>query len=261
MKITSKHITILVFSAMIGGIGLSMLMGWWQTHQDRTPAKYTEGKFAGLHNPEDIRGSYTFGDLTEFFDVPLSDYQIAFRLPEDNPEAVRLSDLEEYRGYSDFEVGTGSVKLFTALYAGLPYEQDISDEAWLLPEAVEILKEKAILSAEQIAYLDTHVAVGEPAVSISTLPESQTTIDPENVHTPMPKETGSGSGQEIGHISGNTTFGDLLSWGVEQYDIEVILNTSMPAGAAIIKDWATANGFQFGTLKAQLQALVDGAVN
>jgi hypothetical protein len=58
-------------------------------------------------------------------------------------------------------------------------------------------------------------------------------------------------------VKGKTTFGELLAWGVPQEIIEGIIGASMPDPAMILKDYASANGMSFETLKPALQAEVD----
>jgi hypothetical protein len=58
-------------------------------------------------------------------------------------------------------------------------------------------------------------------------------------------------------VKGKTTFGELLAWGVPQEIIEGIIGAPMPDPAMILKDYASANGMSFETLKPALQAEVD----
>ena len=46
------------------------------------------------------------------------------------------------------------MRLFVAWYKGLPYE--LSEDSFLPAPAVQILRDKAELTPEQKAYLDTH---------------------------------------------------------------------------------------------------------
>jgi hypothetical protein len=58
-------------------------------------------------------------------------------------------------------------------------------------------------------------------------------------------------------VKGKTIFGDLIRWGVPQDVIEEIIGGPMPDPAMKVKDYATANGLLFETIKTQLQAEVD----
>ena len=69
MKLTSKPLAIIVVVIMFGGIFFSKVQGWWETESTKEAAVFTEGEFAGKANPADIRGSYTFGDVENNFDI------------------------------------------------------------------------------------------------------------------------------------------------------------------------------------------------
>ena len=58
-------------------------------------------------------------------------------------------------------------------------------------------------------------------------------------------------------IKGKTTFGELTQWGVPQAAIEQIIGAPMPNPAMTVKDFASANGLDFETMKTQLQTEVD----
>ncbi len=269
MKITPRWMAVFVVSILFGGILVSMAFGKWTTKNTKEPQKFSEGKFAGEYNPADIRGSYTFGDVSRLFEIPLEDLAVAFRIEEPNVAAVALKTLEEKFTFLEVELGTGSVKLFTALYKGYPY--DISaEDTFLLPEAVEMLKQKALLSPEQLDYLDNHtvsdaIALANPVIHVATqtsegAPESTPALIPSGgagnpgsgSGTPNPKQD-----PEERKIAGKTTFQDLLDWGVTQEDIEKAIGEPLPSVTLLVKDWAIAKGIEFSTLKNQLQALVD----
>jgi len=243
MRITPRWMAVFVVTILFGGILVSIALGEWTTKNTKEPMKFSEGKFAGENNPADIRGSYTFGDVSRLFEIPLEDLAIAFRISGSDVAAVSLKTLEEKFAYLDVEVGTGSVKLFVALYKDVPYDLSTED-AFLLPEAVELIKQKTSLSQEQLDYLDIFT-VSEEAGFVA--PEVQEEAQPAN----------SDHGAEDYKIAGKTTFQNLLDWGVTQEDIEKIIARPMPSLNLLIKDFATAEGLSFSTLKEQLQALVD----
>jgi hypothetical protein len=58
-------------------------------------------------------------------------------------------------------------------------------------------------------------------------------------------------------VKGKTTFGDLLSWGVPQDVLEKLINAPLPDPAMSVKDYASANGLDFETIKPALQTEVD----
>jgi len=157
MKIKSATLGILVLGIVFGGILMSSAMDLWITESTKIPDKIVVDGAEGAYDPEDIKGSYTFGEVSELFDIPLEDMAAAFDLPKEiDAAAFKNKELETIYADQELEVGTGSVRLFVSFYKGLPYE--LTEETYLLSNAVEILKEKANLTQEQIDYLDSHIA-------------------------------------------------------------------------------------------------------
>lgn len=223
-------------------------MNWWKTESSKTPATFTEGEFAGDYNPADIRGSYTFGEVSEHFEIPLDELSSAFQLPaETDAASFSLKDLETVYADLPVEVGTASVRMFVSLYKGLPYDLSLAEETYLFPEAASILISQGKMSPEQAAYLDSHLVPleGTPAAVPSNPVDTQAT-DIATEHS-QPDRT----------ISGKTTFQDLLDWGMSQEMIEEILSSEMPEPQTIIKDYATQKGLEFSTIKTSLQNEVD----
>ena len=136
---------------------------------------------------------------------------------------------------------------------------------------MDLLKQKATLNPDQLAYLDSHTIseateLAEPVIHVATQPSDST---PEGVPVSTPSggsgnpEGGSGTPNpkqdpEERKIAGKTTFQDMLDWGVTQADIEKAIGQPLPSANLLIKDWATAQGLSFSILKEQLQVLVDG---
>ena len=56
---------IIIFVFIFGGIAITSVTGYWQTSSSKIPAKYQGGEFAGQYDPADIRGSYSFGEISE----------------------------------------------------------------------------------------------------------------------------------------------------------------------------------------------------
>ncbi|MGB4594333.1 MAG: hypothetical protein WBI14_00315 [Anaerolineaceae bacterium] len=269
MRITSRFMAIFIVVVLFGGIMLSTALGYWTTETTKEPIKFAEGEFAGEYNPADIRGSYTFGDVSALFEIPLNDLAIAFRVTDADVAAVQLKTLEERFIELSVDLGTSSVRLFTALYKGLPFDLTTED-TYLLPEATALLREKATLTPEQIAYLESHTLSEEEAFATPgmtlVIPTAVPTVETTPQGTPRV-----GAGTPIGGSStpdaehtpeayaivGKTTFQNLLDWGVMQEDIEKVLGITMPNANLLIKDWATTQSLLFSTLKTQLQVLVD----
>ncbi len=247
MKLTSAPLAIIIVAVLFGGIGLTSALNWWQTESSKVPAVYTTGEAAGQYNPADIRGSYTFGEVSDLFAIPLADLQTAFRIPAGvNPALYPLKSLEEQFAGLPQEIGTGSVRLFVAFYKGLPYELDSAEDTYLLPEAVEILQNQGRLLPGQAEYLGGHIvpADGATAPAAITTPAIAADATPAATEHIAPERT----------VTGKTTFGELLGWGVTQQKIEEILGGPMPAPQTVIKDHLAAQGLEFSTLKGLLQA-------
>ena len=246
MNLTSKPLAIIVMVLMFGGIFFSSAMGWWATESTKEPVTFTDGEFAGEANPADIRGSYTFGDIANSFDVTPEVLAQAFGITEGDPTVFAIKELEVIYADSGFEIGTASVRLFVAYYVGLPF--DTTDQEIYMPQAAtDILLAKGNLSPEQIAYLETYTV---------TLGESVPAVEPVTESTPAPAEASSTTSEEY-MVKGKTVFGDLIAWGVPQETIEGLIGMSMPDPAMSVKDFASANGLDFETLKPALQAEVD----
>jgi len=255
MKFTSFPLAISIFVLLFGGIGFSSAMNWWQTESTKIPAKYSEGEAAGEYNPADIRGSYTFGAINTSFGIPLEDLRIAFRLPAGGDTAAfPVKSLEELYAELPVEMGTGSIRLFTAFYKGLPYDLAANADTYLFVEAAEILITNGSMTPEQAVFLTTHTLTADlqlPAV----VPVPASTALPQESGVPVSTEhvtTG-------GLVGGKTTFQNILDWGVTAEEITAILGEPMPDAAMLVKDFATSKGLEFSSLKAQFQTKVDEA--
>lgn len=246
MTLTSKPLAVILLVFVFGGIAFSSVMGWWATESTKVPITFTEGEFAGQANPADIRGSYTFGDIAKSFDVTPEVLAQAFGVTADDPLAFAVKELEAIYLDSGFEIGTASVRLFVAFYTGLPFDTT-GQEIYLPQSATDILLANGNLTPERISYLEKFtVAPGDAAPAEGPLAES----------TPAPVETHAPTSDEY-TVKGKTTFGELITWGVPQDAIEQLIGTSMPDPAMTVKDYASANGLNFETLKPAIQAEVD----
>jgi len=241
-----KPLAVIVLGMLFGGIFFSSAMGWWATESTKEPVTFTEGEFAGQANPVDIRGSYTFGDISNSFDVTPEVLAQAFGITEGDPAAFAVKELEAIYLDSGFEIGTASVRLFVAYYTGLPF--DTTDQEIYMPQsATEILLANGNLSPEQIAHLETFTVVVSASV-----PVEESVIEA----TPAPEETHTTTSEDY-TVKGKTIFGELIAWGVPQETIEQLIGAPMPDPAMTVKDYASANGLDFETLKPALQAEVD----
>ena len=246
MTLASKPLAVIVLVMLLGGIAFSSALGWWVTESTKVPVTFSEGEFAGRANPADIRGSYTFGDIANSFDVTPEVLAQAFAVTESDPAAFAVKELEAIYLDNGFEIGTASVRLFVVFYSSLPF--DTTDQEIYLPQsATDILLASGTLPPDQIAYLELYtVHVGELAPA----------AEPVGEPSPIPAEAPSTVSEEY-TVKGKTTFGELISWGAPQVAIEHLIGAPMPDPAMTVKEYASANGLDFDALKPALQAEVD----
>lgn len=243
MKIKSNTLAILVIVILFGGIFVSSAMNMWKTESSKIPRFITEGDFKGEYNPEDIRGSYSFGDVSELFNISLEDLAYAFNIPEEiEPSEFKNKDLEKLYDNLEFEIGNSSVKLFVALYKGLPYE--LEDDTYLLENAVQILMDKADLKQEQLEFFGSHT-IDITEVDINK--NANTNIDVKQEEYD----------EEDATVKGKTTFKDVIDWGVSKEKIEEIIGSSLFNPVMSVRDYCIDNGLSFSTVKSVLQEEVD----
>lgn len=157
MKVKSSTIAIIVLAVIFGSVAYTSVTGQWKTKTDKVPATYTEGALSGQYNPADIRGSYTFANIETSFGIPADELAAAFDIKGRDNAALQVKELETIyaaQAAQGKEIGTDSVRIFVALYKGLPIT--LTDTSYLPQPAVEILKAKATLTAEQLSFLDKH---------------------------------------------------------------------------------------------------------
>lgn len=231
---------------ILGGILLLMSLGLWKTESSKVPIKIATGEFAGLSDPADIRGSYTFEDIENNFDISAEILADAFALDTSEKEAklYKAKDLEEI--YSTIEglegeVGTDSVKLFVSLYLGIPYE---AEETTLLPSpALNILRDLKAINDEEFQILKTR------SISPSSLDMSNVIIEEEsNIETVA---------DGVLEIKGSTTFNDLIDLGIEMRDIEEIMGYKIESTSQTIRDFSVEKELEFSEYKLELQNIVN----
>ncbi len=238
MKIKSAVLGIVIVIVLFGGIVTTMAFNMWQTESAKIPARYASGEYAGKYDPSDIRGSYSFQDIYNAFDIPVEVLGKAFGISHtDHLAAFKNKELENI--YAELaaqgkEIGTGSVRLFVALYVGLPI--DLEEDTYLPQPAVAILNERGHLTGEQSAFIRQH------AVDLSSITYKRDSTASEEHN------------EDEKIVKGNTTFGELLEWGTSKEAIEKILDTKMPAAPGMtVRDFCQEKGISFSTVKEQLQ--------
>ena len=240
MKSNAKIIGIVIFVILFGGIGAAKALGFWQTSSSKVPATYKTGEFTGQFNPADIRGSYSFGDITRAFKVPIEDLPTAFAVNTTDPAEFLVKDLGVM--YAELVaqgmvIESDSVRYFVALYNGLPSTP--VEETYFPSPAVDILKARGNLTPEQILFLDNHTA------DISNVTLQAVTPGAEEVEDPTDTT-----------IKGKTTFKETLDWGVSKEAIEEIIGGKLPTTGTVIRDYCEQKGIEFSTVKTELQTKV-----
>ena len=237
MKLKSRHVAPLVLVVFVLGIGGTMAFNLWRTEGSKIPAKFSTGEHEGEYNPADIRGSYTFSNISETFKIPLEDLSRAFGL--DGVENVAEFQCKElkvlYPEPEEGEIGTDSTKLFVALYTGLPHTPE---ETTRLPTpALSVLKDK--LSEQELE------EVKKITVSLSDLKPVSS------------QETAEQANDQDRAVRGKTTFSDLQDWKLTKEEIEQLLGIPMGKPGVTVRDHCTENEIEFSEVKTALQALVD----
>lgn len=248
MKLNSKFLAVIIFIILFGGIAFTTAMNWWQTESDKVPTKFSQGEAVGEYNPADIRGSFTFADIVKNFEVPAAELASAFAIETDDPGSVALKDLESvYAGAAaeGYEISTASVRLFVALYTGLPYE--IVEQTYLPQPAVDLLVARGNLTDEQLTYITEH------SVDLAAIKDS--TGQAPAATAPASESVEGSQSERI--IKGKTTFQEVLVWGVPKETIDAIFRMEMPNPLTKIKDFCAEKGLDFETIKPALQAEVD----
>ena len=154
MKIKPQTAIVIVLLIFISGIIITSGTGIWNTKTAKTPSRLEEAQYSGKYDPSDIRGSYTFSDISRLYHIPLHDLSAAFGIMEEGASDFKCKDLESIYSDSQYEIGTGSVRMFAAYYLGLPY--DPAEETFLTEPAAKILNEKGSMTKGQRDYLEGH---------------------------------------------------------------------------------------------------------
>lgn len=232
MKINSKWIGIISILVIFGGILIADISGFWITESTKVPVKVEDGEFKGQFDPADIRGSYTFKDIENSFDVPVNVLAQSFRIKADNIDEFQVKNLESiYTNLpQDIEIGTGSVKYFVSLYTGI----HTVDGEYLPKSAIETLftegKINDIEKEELLRY----------------------TIDIQNT-----EYRGTTHEEEGFVISGETTIKEIIENGVEKEKLEEIIGTEITDTNSLIKTLSEQNGLKFGRIKNAIYDLLE----
>ncbi|MFZ7119847.1 MAG: hypothetical protein ACOWWH_02690 [Eubacteriaceae bacterium] len=242
MKIKSPILGIIIFIIIFGGIAGADMLGIWKTKSSKLPIKFDSGEYIGEYNPADIRGSYSFDDIYNAFQISPQVLATAFELDIENPEEFLCKDLEQIyssMNESNIEIGTSSIRYFVALYKGLPFE--FEKEMYLPQKAVEILIKNKTLEKQQEIYLQDHVIDSTQLLKAKEAPAEEEKHEEEKEFK----------------VNGNTTFKELISWGVSQQEIEDIIVEEISDDTITVKEFCNNKGIKYSNVKIQLQYLVD----
>lgn len=243
MKINIKNMGIIIIVVIFTGIWATIAAGVWTTESDKIPATYKDGEFEGLYNPEDIRGSYTFKEVSDLFEIELDVLYKAFGLEDLDNEELKSKDLEGLYAEAENEIGNGSVQAFVALYKDLPI---VLEDTYLPEQAVEIIMENnKNLTEEQLLYLKQHTVI-LPEISGEIINEE----DKEQAEEVKDETT-----EEENLVKGATTFKQVLDAGITKQQIEEILGMEMPSANMAIKDFCLEEGLSFSEVKTKLNEL------
>lgn len=281
MKMKTTTLALILLVVLFGGIAAADAAGYWSTQNEKQPAKFTEGEFAGEYMPEDIRGSYTFEEVSTLFEIDLPVLYEAFGIdPKTDGTVIKTKDLETMYGDLGAEIGNESVQVFVALYKGLPIPLEETD---LPAPAVDILLASGLsLTAEQTSYLKAHripldgtSPVGINSETGTLAEESSAAAQPsQETAAPPPSDTRTGSGAGTGTgqgngtpvvnetgeeplINGSVTVQQVLDAGITKEQLMEVLGTEMPPTNQSLRDFCRANGLSFSTVKGQLNALLE----
>jgi hypothetical protein len=244
MRIRTTLLAFILITVIFTGIATTMALDIWTTTSDKIPVTYKEGEYAGQYNPEDIRGSYSFDDVSRLFEVDLAVLLDAFGIaPETEGTEILNKNLETLYEDLEVEIGNGSVQLFVAMYRNLPL---VPEDTYLLSRAVDIiLEENKALTEAQKAYLETHQVTVEGTRTLS----SGTTPEPVPAGPEVKEE-------EENLVNGSTTFQKVLDAGITKEEISAVLGKPMPLPNQTVKNFCLAEGLSFSTIKEQLNELV-----
>ncbi len=244
LSISRFTLGLLTLILMFGGIAATSALGVWSTESEKIPVKYNEGEAKGSYNPADIRGSYTFKEISDLFGIEQSVLREAFLIPETEDLAIfKSKNLEALYADAPQEIGNSSVQVFVALYNNLPI--DLGDEYLLEPAVKLILAHNLELTEEQKSYLQTHtVKLDSKVIPVTeTAPVASTTTPETSTTEPA--------------INGQSTFQSALDLGITEAQIETIINAKMPATNVSIRSYCQENGLSFSEVKAALSALLE----
>jgi len=259
---TIKSFPLLVISLLIlfGGIWISDVTGLWQTESSKTAEKILEGAFAGEANPGDIRGSYSFEDIRNNFDIQPSLIAAAFNIISDSPEIIKAKDIEAMYGEISeaIEIGTGSVRLFVSIYKGIPFVEG----EYLPRSAVVVLKEEGKWNEEiqelMNDYIIDTITDSDTDIDINTNSINATQNDESSLSDVNTNDADSLEEHEVKTtIVGKTSVAEAIELGISLESMEEVLGTEVANMNLYIRDICTQQGLSFSEVKTTLNSLIE----
>lgn len=232
MTVKLKWIAILSVVIIFGGVFIADMAGFWITESNKIPALVEQGEFEGEFNPEDIRGAYTFSDISKSFNVATNILAQAFCIDDENINEFQVKNLESiYTDLpQDIEIGTASVKYFVSLYTGI----STVDIEYLPKTAVDILYQQGKINEEKQEELL------EYSIDIKQVEYNEIYHEDEGFV-----------------INGETTVEDIISNGIKQEDIEKVLGIEIVDTKTYLKTLCEQNGLKFGEVKNDIYSFLD----
>jgi polyferredoxin len=223
---------------LFGGIGVSALIGVWKISSTKEPAAIRSGEFVGMPNPSDIRGSYTWDDVSAAFGIPVAILTEAFDAAEGSGKVNELESVWAGKAPAGKEIGTDSVRLFVALYTGLPHTPE---ESTALPDSAIAVLERAGKDSLSRPAITEPSKSAAPAVKEQASPAQNAPAEPAPVEPVAPSIS----------ITGKMTFRELEAAGIPKEKMTEVLGpiANMDEG---VKTFCERNGLEFGDVKAKL---------
>jgi len=240
IKLKFPAVAAIALAGVFGGIAVASAFGWWVTESTKQPVKIKQGEFAGMPDPGDIRGSYSWNDVSKAFGLPAKTIMAVFGAEDPDSRVSTLEGAFEGLLPEEVEVGTDSVRLFVALYAGLPHDPEAST---VLPAAaIPVLSREGKADAGRIAEAASKAV--ELPVAGAAGAGTEASKEGETDHAPA-----------AGTVVGKTTFGDLRAWGYDMAAVEKLVGGLGKDGVSI-RDFCAEKGIEFSSVKAQLQSMM-----
>jgi len=240
IKIKTSVLGVLVVVLFFGGIGVSMLIGRWNVTSTKRPVLIRSGEFVGMPSPTDIRGSYSWDDVSAAFSIPVGQLLSAFNGRVGSEKVNSLETLYAGKVPEGMEIGTDSVRLFVSLFTGLPHE---AEQGTVLPStAISVLQQNSKTDSVRLA------EVSARAVSVKI------TAGDEGGNTASSKKEALRQNSASISFTGKTTFKELKNAGFDMQKVELITGTPTSL-ESIIKDFVAAKGMEFSEVKTKLQEI------